>query len=125
MMLIMKNMVPRIKWNPAVKTKKDQEALFEGLLKDKLDVIATDHAPHTLEEKSNTYFKAPSGGPLIQHSLVAMLEFQKQGKISIEDVVRKMCHAPAEIFQVEKRGYLREGYWADMVLVDPNSSMES
>ena len=119
----------RIKWNPAVKTKKDQEALFKGLLHDKLDVIATDHAPHTVDEKGNTYFKAPSGGPLIQHSLVAMLEFQKQEKIAIEDVVRKMCHAPAEIFQIEKRGRRTclvgvesEGYWADLVLVDPKAS---
>lgn len=110
----------RIKWNPAVKTKNDQDGLLKGLLEDKIDVIATDHAPHTLKEKSNTYFKAPSGGPLVQHSLLAMLDLMQQGKISIEEVVRKMCHAPADLFQVEKRGYLKEGYWADLVLVDLN-----
>ncbi|MBI9035485.1 MAG: dihydroorotase [Bacteroidales bacterium] len=108
----------RIKWNPAVKYKEDQQALFEALLNDKLDVIATDHAPHTLEEKNNTYFKAPSGGPLVQHSLQAMLDFYHQGKISLERIVEKMCHAPARLFQIEKRGYIRPGYWADLVLVD-------
>ena len=108
----------RIKWNPAIKTKKDQDALLNGLLNDKLDVIATDHAPHTIEEKGNSYFKAPSGGPLVQHSLIAMLEFHIKGKISIEEIVRKMCHAPADLFKISQRGYLREGYWADMILVD-------
>lgn len=112
----------RIKWNPAIKSKNDQKALLDGLIHDRLDVIATDHAPHTIEEKGNTYFKAPSGGPLVQHSLVAMLEFYKLGKISIEDIVRKMCHAPADLFNIPNRGYLREGYWADMVLVDPKKS---
>ncbi len=108
----------RIKWNPAVKTSKDKDALFKALLNNKLDVIATDHAPHTVEEKSNTYFKAPSGGPLVQHSLQAMLEFYKQGKISLEKIVEKMCHAPAQLFRIDKRAYIREGYWADLVLVD-------
>lgn len=109
-----------IKWNPAVKKTSDKEALFQALLDDKLDVIATDHAPHTLEEKSNTYFNAPSGGPLVQHALPAMLEFFKKGKISLEKVVEKMCHNPAICFQVENRGFIREGYFADLVLVDLN-----
>ncbi len=107
-----------IKWNPAVKTQNDRDKLFEALLEDKLDVIATDHAPHTIEEKSNTYFKAPSGGPLVQHSLPAMLDFFHKGKISLEKIVEKMCHAPAVCFQVEKRGFIREGYWADLALID-------
>lgn len=110
----------RIKWNPAVKTKEDQQALMAALLDDRLDIIATDHAPHTLEEKSNTYFKAPSGGPLVQHALPAMLEFYREGKISLEKVVEKMSHAPAECFQLSNRGYIREGYFADLVLVDLN-----
>ena len=108
-----------IKWNPAVKTQNDREALFSGLLKGKLDVIATDHAPHTLQEKMNSYFQAPSGGPMVQHSLVAMLEFCHKGLITPEKIVEKMCHAPAELFRVYKRGYLRKGYYADMVIVDP------
>ncbi|WP_319499606.1 dihydroorotase [uncultured Draconibacterium sp.] len=112
----------RIKWNPSVKCEKDKVALWEALLADKIDVIATDHAPHTLEEKNNSYFKAPSGGPLVQHSLVAMLELSKKGFISIEKVIEKMCHAPADLFRVNKRGYIREGYFADLVLVDPNKS---
>lgn len=111
----------RIKWNPAIKTEKDKEALIEGLKNNKIDVIATDHAPHTLEEKENTYFKAPSGGPLIQHSLVTMLELYHQNKISLIDIVNKMCHSPADIFQIEKRGYIREGYFADLVLIDLNN----
>lgn len=110
-----------IKWNPAVKTSKDREALFQALLKDKLDVIATDHAPHTKEEKDNVYTKAPSGGPLVQHALPAMLEFYHKGKISLEKIVEKMCHNPAILFQVEKRGYIKEGYCADAVLVDLNA----
>ncbi len=112
----------RIKWNPAIKTASDRDALFEGLLANKLDVIATDHAPHTLEEKQNTYFKAPSGGPLVQHSLFAMLEFYKQGEISLEKIVEKMCHAPAICFQLEDRGFIRENYWADFVLIDLEAS---
>jgi dihydroorotase len=107
-----------IKWNPAIKTKNDQAKIFEALLDDRIDVIATDHAPHTIEEKNNTYFKAPSGGPLVQHSLVAMLDFFHQGKISLEKIVQKMAHNPAILYQVSKRGYIREGYYADLVLVD-------
>tara|TARA_B110000263_G_C15199556_1_gene459974 strand:- start:26 stop:994 length:969 start_codon:yes stop_codon:yes gene_type:complete len=113
-----------IKWNPAVKKKSDKEALFQALLDDKLDVIASDHAPHTFEEKSNSYFNAPSGGPLVQHSLPAMLEFYKKGKISLEKVVEKMCHNPAICFQIEKRGFIKEGYFADLVLVDLEKSWE-
>ncbi len=110
-----------IKWNPAVKTAKDRDALFTALLEDKLDVIATDHAPHTSEEKDNVYTKAPSGGPLVQHALPAMLEFYHQDKISLEKIVEKMCHNPAILFQIENRGYIKEGYSADAVLVDLNA----
>ena len=110
-----------IKWNPAVKKASDKDALFQALLDDKLDVIATDHAPHTFKEKSNTYFNAPSGGPLVQHALPAMLAFVKQEKISIEKVVEKMCHNPAICFKVENRGFIREGYFADLVLVNLNN----
>jgi dihydroorotase len=113
-----------IKWNPAVKKASDKKALFQALLDDKLDVIATDHAPHTLEEKSNTYFNAPSGGPLVQHALPAMLAFVKQEEISLEKVVEKMCHNPAICFQVENRGFIREGYFADLVLVDLDKPWE-
>ena len=109
----------RIKWNPAVKSVSDRDALWKALLEDRLDVIATDHAPHTMQEKSNVYFKAPSGGPLVQHSLPAMLEFYRQGKLSIEKIVEKMCHAPAVCFRVSRRGFIRKGYWADLVLIDP------
>ncbi len=112
----------KIKWNPSIKSKKDKEALWEALLADKIDVIATDHAPHTKDEKNNTYFKAPSGGPLVQHSLVAMLEMSRKGFISIEKVIQKMCHSPADLFRIEKRGYIREGYFADLVLIDPNKN---
>jgi dihydroorotase len=107
-----------IKWNPAVKSLIDREGVWKALLDDRIDIIATDHAPHTIEEKENTYFKAPSGGPLVQHALVAMLEFYHHGKISLERVVEKMCHAPADCFQVKERGYLREGYYADIVVLD-------
>lgn len=107
-----------IKWNPAVKTAADREAIFQAMLDDRIDVIATDHAPHTWEEKQNTYFKTPSGGPLVQHSLVAMLEFYRKGKISLEKIAQKMCHNPAILFEIESRGYIREGYFADLVLVD-------
>jgi len=113
-----------IKWNPAVKKASDKEALLQALLDDKLDVIATDHAPHTLEEKSNTYFNSPSGGPLVQHALPAMLSFVKQEKISIEKVVEKMCHNPAICFKVENRGFIREGYFADLVLVNLDKPWE-
>lgn len=110
-----------IKWNPAVKTKKDQEALLKGLLDDFIDVVATDHAPHTKEEKKNPYTKAPSGGPLVQHALPAMLQLHHQGKISLEKIVEKMCHNPAILFQIKDRGFIREGYKADLVLVDLNA----
>ncbi len=110
-----------IKWNPAVKTAKDREQLWDALLDDRIDVIATDHAPHTIEEKSNVYTKAPSGGPLVQHALPAMLEMHHRGKISIEKIVEKMCHNPAILFDVERRGYIKEGYFADLVLVDLNN----
>ena len=107
-----------IKWNPAIKTAKDREAVFKAVLDDHIDVIATDHAPHTLEEKNNTYFKAPSGGFLVQHGLVAMLEFHLDGLISLEEIVQKMCHNPAIRYRINRRGFIREGYWADLVLVD-------
>lgn len=110
-----------IKWNPAIKTKADQQALLAGVLDGHIDVLATDHAPHTLEEKENAYFKAPSGGPLIQHSLVAMLEFYHNKHITLETIVQKMAHNPAVLFQVEDRGFIREGYFADLVLVDLDS----
>ena len=106
-----------IKWNPAVKSASDKNALWKALLDDRLDIIATDHAPHTIEEKENTYFKAPSGGPLVQHSLPLMFDMVTEGKISYERVIEKMCHAPAECFNVKERGYLREGYFADVVLI--------
>lgn len=110
-----------IKWNPAVKTEKDQEALLKAVIDNKIDVIATDHAPHTKDEKKNNYTKAPSGGPLVQHALPAMLQFYHQGKISLEKIVEKMSHNPAILFQIEKRGFIREGYKADLVLVDLNA----
>jgi dihydroorotase len=109
-----------IKWNPAIKTAKDQQGILKAVLDNRIDVIATDHAPHTIEEKKNTYFNAPSGGPLVQHSIVAMLEFVRQGKISLEKVVEKMCHNPAILFQIDRRGFIREGYFADLVLIDEN-----
>ena len=107
-----------IKWNPAVKSLADKEAIWAALLDDRIDIIATDHAPHTLEEKQNTYFKAPSGGPLVQHALVAMLEFYHQGEVSMEWIVNKMCHAPADCFQLKERGFIKEGFYADLVVVD-------
>lgn len=110
-----------IKWNPAVKKASDREQLWEALLDDRIDVIATDHAPHTIKEKNNVYTNAPSGGPLVQHALPAMLEMYHRGKITLEKVVEKMCHNPAILFQVEKRGYIREGYYADLVMVDLNN----
>lgn len=111
-----------IKWNPAIKTEHDQQEIFKALLDDRIDIIATDHAPHTWEEKQNKYFNAPSGGPLIQHSLVAMLEFYHQGKITLQTIVQKMSHNPAIAFQIRDRGFIREGYFADLVLVDLNES---
>ncbi|MEX2595567.1 MAG: dihydroorotase, partial [Salibacteraceae bacterium] len=113
-----------IKWNPAVKTKADRDAIWQAVLENRIDVIATDHAPHTLEEKSQNYWSAPSGGPLIQHSLLAMMDFVKQGKISIERAVEKLSHAPATLFQINQRGFIREGYFADLVLVDLNAKQE-
>jgi dihydroorotase len=110
-----------IKWNPAVKTANDRENIFQAMLDDRIDVIATDHAPHTLEEKAQSYLKAPSGGPLIQHSLVAMLDFYHQGKISLEKIADKMAHRVAILFRIKDRGFIREGYMADLVLVDLNS----
>lgn len=109
-----------IKWNPAVKTQKDKDGLWEALLDDRIDVIATDHAPHTWEEKQNVYTKAPSGAPLVQHSLLVMIENFINGKISIEKIVEKMCHNPAILFEIEKRGFIKENYKADLVLVDLN-----
>jgi dihydroorotase len=111
-----------IKWNPAVKTKQDRDAILKAVIENKIDVIATDHAPHTLEEKKQSYFKAPSGGPLVQHALNAMLQLYHQQKITLEKIVEKMAHAVADCFQIEKRGYIREGYFADLVLVDLNAS---
>jgi len=111
----------RIKWNPAVKSKKDRDGLWEALLDDRIDVIATDHAPHTIEEKRNKYTQAPSGGPLVQHALVALLEMYHNGKISLEKIVEKACHNPAILFKIKERGYIREGYKADLVLVDLKS----
>jgi dihydroorotase len=107
-----------IKWNPAVKTIHDRDSLLAALLNDKLDVVATDHAPHTIEEKQGKYFDSPSGGPMVQHSLVAMLELVHRNKITLEKVVEKMCHAPARLFGIRKRGFLEPGFHADMVLVD-------
>ncbi len=106
-----------IKWNPAVKKASDRAAIFQAVLDNKIDVIATDHAPHTLEEKQQSYFNAPSGGPLVQHALQAMLEKMEQGMISMERIVEKMAHAPAILFHIEKRGFIREGYYADLVVV--------
>ncbi len=110
-----------IKWNPAVKTQKDKDQLWEALLDDRIDVVATDHAPHTLEEKSEKYLQAPSGAPLVQHSLNVMLENYQNGKISLEKIVEKMAHNPAIIFEIEKRGFIKENYKADLVLVDLES----
>jgi dihydroorotase len=111
----------RIKWNPAIKKTSDRDALFDGLMKGKLDVVATDHAPHTIEEKDNPYVKAPSGGPLVQHSLVAMCELAKQKGLPLTFVADKMAHSVAELFRIVDRGYIREGYFADLVLLDPQS----
>ncbi|MCA1756360.1 MAG: dihydroorotase [Bacteroidales bacterium] len=110
-----------IKWNPAIKKDSDRQALIEAVNSDMIDIIATDHAPHTLDEKRAPYTKAPSGGPLVQHSLVAMMEMWYKGLFTLEKIVEKMCHNPAILFQVEKRGYIRKGYYADIVIVDPAS----
>ena len=111
-----------IKWNPAVKTEKDRLGLWEALLDDRIDVLATDHAPHTLAEKSNNYMNAPSGGPLVQHAVIALLEKVKEGVIPIEKLVEKMSHNPAKLFQIEKRGFIKEGFYADLVLIDTNKA---
>ena len=113
-----------IKWNPAVKKASDRDAILQGVLNNNIDVIATDHAPHTLEEKQNSYFKAPSGGPLVQHSLVALLDMYHLGKISLEKIVEKTSHAVATLFEIDKRGYLKEGYHADIVIFDLKKSWE-
>lgn len=113
-----------IKWNPSVKTAADRDGLWKALLDDRLDVVATDHAPHTLEEKNNKYLTAPSGGPLVQQALIAMLQKANEGKITIERVVEKMAHAPAILFRIEDRGYIREGYYADIVIVEPKKKYE-
>ena len=110
-----------IKWNPAVKTKNDRAELWKALLDNRIDVIASDHAPHTLDEKQNVYTKAPSGGPLVQHGLVAILEAYHNGKVSLEKIIEKMCHNPSILFQIEKRGFIKEGYFADLVIVNLNN----
>ena len=111
----------KIKWNPAVKTKKDREGLWKALNEGRIDVIATDHAPHTLEEKDNVYTKAPSGGPLVQHALEALFEMHHKGYITVEKLVEKVAHNPAILFEIKERGYIREGYKADLVLINPNA----
>lgn len=107
-----------IKWNPAIKTEKDREGLLKALLDDRIDIVTTDHAPHTLEEKQRPYFQAMSGAPIVQHSLNIMLEFYQQGRISLEKIAEKMCHNPATLYHIEKRGFIREGYFADLCIVD-------
>ena len=111
-----------IKWNPAIKTEKDRQGLLKALLEDRIDIITTDHAPHTLEEKNKPYFQSMSGAPLVQHSLDCMLEFYKRVLISLEKIAEKMCHNPATLYRIEKRGFIREGYFADLTLVDLNTS---
>nr|MBI1229439.1 dihydroorotase [Cytophagales bacterium] len=111
-----------IKWNPAIKTEKDKKGLLKALLDDRIDIVTTDHAPHTLEEKQKPYFQAMSGAPIIQHALPIMLEFYKQGLISLEKIAEKMCHNPATLYKLEKRGFVREGYFADLTIVDLESS---
>ena len=111
-----------IKWNPSVKKVSDKKALLKAVINDKIDVIATDHAPHTIDEKSKPYLQAPSGGPLVQHALPAMLELYHQKKISLKKIIEKMCHNPAICFNIEKRGFIKEGYYADLILVNLNSA---
>ena len=113
-----------IKWNPAVKSQKDQDAIWKAIKDGRVDIIATDHAPHTAEEKDNNYWNAPSGGPLVQHAMPALFDFYHQGKISLEEIVQKICHNVAIAFKVRERGYIREGYWADLMLVDLDSPWE-
>jgi dihydroorotase len=111
-----------IKWNPSIKTEKDRDGLLKALIDDRIDLITTDHAPHTLEEKQQTYFQSKSGAPIVQHSLNIMLEFYKRGLLSLEKVVEKMCHNPAILYKIEKRGFIREGYFADLCIVDLEAS---
>jgi dihydroorotase len=111
-----------IKWNPAIKTEKDKKGLLKALIDDRIDIVTTDHAPHCLEEKQKPYFQSMSGAPIVQHSLNIMLEFYKQGLISLEKIVEKMCHNPAKLYKIEKRGFVREGYFADLAIVDLNST---
>jgi len=115
-----KRLGAKIKWNPAIKSEADQTALFEGLLNGKIDIVATDHAPHSWEDKQKPYLSCPSGAPMVQHSLVAMLDFYHRGKISLEMIVEKMCHSPATLYGIRNRGYIRKGYHADLTLVDLN-----
>jgi dihydroorotase len=110
-----------IKWNPAIKSAQDQAGLLKALIDDRIDLVTTDHAPHTLQEKQQTYFKSMSGAPMVQHSLNCMLEFYKKDLISLEKIVEKMCHNPAILYRMSKRGFIREGYYADLTLVDMNS----
>lgn len=117
-----KKLGSKIKWNPSIKTENDKIGLLNALIEDKLDIIASDHAPHSIEEKNGNYFKALSGGPLVQHGLPAMLELYHQGKIRLEKIVEKMCHNVAEIYRIKERGFIKEGYFADLVLVDLNSA---
>lgn len=111
-----------IKWNPAIKTEKDKRRLLKALLDNRIDIITTDHAPHTLEEKQQPYFQSMSGAPMVQHSFNIMLEFYKQGKITLQKIAEKMCHKPAILYRIKSRGFIREGYFADLVLVDLDSS---
>jgi dihydroorotase len=113
-----------IKWNPAVKTTADRTELWKALLDDRIDVIATDHAPHTLSEKNQPYIDTPSGGPLVQHAVAAMFEGMHEGKISVEKIVEKMCHNPAIVFKIENRGFVEEGFAADLVIINPNSNWQ-
>lgn len=113
-----------IKWNPAIKTSRDREALIKALNENMIDVVASDHAPHTIEEKDRSYFRCPSGGPLVQHTLQAMLELSRQGRFPLTLIADKMCHAPAIVFHTDKRGFIRPGYWADLVLVNPNKNFK-
>lgn len=111
----------RIKWNPAIKTEQDRQGLLQALLDDRIDLITTDHAPHTAAEKDRPYFQSMSGAPMVQHSLNVMLEFYRQGQISLEKIIEKMCHNPAVLYRMAKRGFIREGYYADLTLVDLNA----
>jgi dihydroorotase len=111
-----------IKWNPAIKTEKDRKGLLKALVDDRIDIITTDHAPHTLEEKQKPYFQSMSGAPIVQHSLNILIEFYKQGSISLEKIAEKMCHNPATLYRIDKRGFIREGYYADLTIVDLDAS---